>query len=76
MDISEAWKNRSLTNFYFGNLDKDRVLLSTGRQIQLPKDEGPPLNYFVFARAQIDEGQPFDIAVRRTFRNLKGEKPS
>ena len=49
VDISEAWKHPEKTEYYFGNIDKDRILISTGREIRLSPDksEGTTLNYFV-----------------------------
>lgn len=58
VDISEANKNPSRRDFYFGHLDADRVALSRGRDLMLePKQSGPPLNFFVFPYAEVD-GQP------------------
>src|SRR3972149_9842609 len=49
VDISEAWKNPDKADYYFGNLDKDRILISTGREICLSAKQsgGPVVNYFV-----------------------------
>jgi transglutaminase-like putative cysteine protease len=58
VDISEASKDPSLKDYYFGNLTEDRVAFSTGRDIDLvPKQAGPPLNFFVHPYAEAD-GKP------------------
>jgi transglutaminase-like putative cysteine protease len=58
VDISEANKNPSMAEYYFGNLTEDRVMLSTGRDITLaPRQQGGPLNFFVYPYVEVD-GQP------------------
>ena len=55
VDISEADKHPTLKEYYFGNLTKDRVAFTTGRDIQLvPPQDGPPLNYFVYPYVEVD----------------------
>jgi uncharacterized protein (TIGR03000 family) len=59
VDISEANKNPSLLDYYFGNLSADRVAFSTGRDIDLvPKQDGPPLNFFIYPYVEVD-GAPY-----------------
>jgi hypothetical protein len=58
VDISEANKDPKMTDYYFGNLTPDRVALSVGRDLTLvPKQDGPPLNFFVYPYAEVD-GKP------------------
>ena len=55
VDISEAWKAKEKRDYFFGSLDANRVRFSTGRDITLsPKQNGPPLNYFVYPYIEID----------------------
>jgi transglutaminase-like putative cysteine protease len=55
VDISEANKNPQMKDYYFGNLTEDRLAFSTGRDLQLvPKQEGPPLNFFVYPYVEVD----------------------
>jgi transglutaminase-like putative cysteine protease len=55
VDISEANKNPQLREYYFGNLTEDRITFSTGRDIDLvPKQDGPPLNFFVYPYVEVD----------------------
>jgi len=59
VDISEANKNPKLTDYYFGNLTEDRVAFSMGRDIDLvPKQDGPPLNFFIYPYVEVD-GKPY-----------------
>jgi transglutaminase-like putative cysteine protease len=54
VDISEANKNPKMKDYYFGNLTEDRVTFSTGRDLELtPKQEGEPLNYFVYPYVEV-----------------------
>ncbi|HKB01410.1 MAG TPA: transglutaminase domain-containing protein [Gemmataceae bacterium] len=59
VDISEANKNPKMKDYYFGNLTEDRVTFSTGRDIVLaPKQDGPPLNFFVYPYVEVG-GKPY-----------------
>ena len=71
IDASEAWLNPSRHNFYFGSLDPDRVMLTTGRDLHLvPPQKGEALNYFVYPYAELD-GQPYDgVKHQFSFRDL------
>lgn len=55
VDISEADKHPDMKTYYCGNLTKDRVTFSTGRDIKLvPASEAEPLNYFVYPHVEVD----------------------
>jgi transglutaminase-like putative cysteine protease len=59
VDISEANKDPKRKAYYFGNLTPDRVAFSTGRDLTLvPKQDGPPLNFFVFPYVEVG-GKPY-----------------
>jgi transglutaminase-like putative cysteine protease len=48
VDISEARKNPTQRDYYFGHLTPDRVMFTTGRDLVLePKQDGPPINFMV-----------------------------
>ena len=68
VDISEANKNPKMRDYYFGNLTEDRVTFSLGRDINLvPKQDGEPLNFFVYPYVEVD-GKPYAAEkVRRKF---------
>ncbi len=54
VDISEADKHPDRKSWYFGNLTPDRVTFSVGRDIDLePRQNGPPLNYFVYPYVEV-----------------------
>jgi transglutaminase-like putative cysteine protease len=60
VDISEAWKAKEKRDYFFGSVDANRMQVSTGRDVTLsPKQEGPPLNYFVYPYVELD-GKPYD----------------
>jgi transglutaminase-like putative cysteine protease len=55
IDASEAWLDPARHDFYFGNLDPDRVMFTMGRDLRLgPPQQGEPLNYFVYSYAELD----------------------
>jgi transglutaminase-like putative cysteine protease len=70
IDASEAWKDKSKQNYFFGATDQNRVMFSMGRDIRLvPAQAGEPLNYFVYPYAELD-GQPFkDLKNEFSFRD-------
>jgi hypothetical protein len=55
VDVSEANKDPATKDYFFGNLDANRVAFTTGRDVDLtPKQDGPPLNYFIFPYVEVD----------------------
>ncbi len=49
VDISNAWKEKSKKEYYFGSLDQNRIQFTTGRDITLPLTQGSELlNYFIY----------------------------
>jgi hypothetical protein len=59
VDISEADKDPSLKDYYFGRLTENRVTFSVGRDLVLvPKQAGEPLNFFVHPYVEVD-GKPW-----------------
>jgi transglutaminase-like putative cysteine protease len=75
LDISEASRAKEKADYFFGSVDANRVQLSTGRDIMLnPKQEGPPLNYFVYPYIEVD-GKAHDAMSRHfSFADLTGEQ--
>ncbi len=71
VDISEAWKDKSKHDYFFGTLDPNRVQISVGRDLTLvPKQNGGPVNYFVYPYVEVD-GKPYEkMSKRFTFREL------
>lgn len=59
VDISEADKDPTKKDYFFGRLNENRINFSTGRDIDLvPKQDGAPLNYFVYPHVEVD-GKPY-----------------
>ena len=74
VDISEAWKAKQKENYFFGSIDANRVQFSTGRDITLvPKQDGPPLNYFVYPYVEVD-GKPYD-KIDKSFSFVEKKSP-
>jgi transglutaminase-like putative cysteine protease len=69
VDASEAAKDPSRRAYFFGAHDENRVEFTRGRDLALtPRQQGPPLNYFIYPYAEVD-GQPLD-GITREFRYL------
>jgi uncharacterized protein (TIGR03000 family) len=68
VDISEANQNPGMRDYYFGNLTENRVLFSTGRDLELvPRQQAGPLNFFIYPHVEVD-GQPYPASkVQRKF---------
>ena len=55
VDISEANKHPEKRDYYFGNLNEDRVAFSTGRDLELvPKQDGGPVNFLIYPYVEVD----------------------
>jgi transglutaminase-like putative cysteine protease len=66
VDASEAAKDPSRREYFFGAHDENRVEFTTGRDLTLnPQQQGIPLNYFIYPYAEAD-GQPL-ASVERSF---------
>lgn len=74
VDASEAAKNPTRRDYFFGHHDEDRLEFSRGRHLTLmPAQQGPPLNFFVYPYAEID-GKPHEaIDHSFTFADLEPE---
>ncbi|MEM4407623.1 MAG: transglutaminase-like domain-containing protein [Candidatus Caldarchaeum sp.] len=78
LDASDArrWQDAKIpakVDFLFGNLvlERSAVTISKGRDVILePKQDGPPLNYFVYPYAEMD-GKPINPKWEMRFRLLK-----
>jgi len=55
VDISEAWKDPTKRDYFFGAHDDNRVQFSIGRDLVLnPPQAGEALNYFVYPYVEVD----------------------
>jgi transglutaminase-like putative cysteine protease len=72
VDASEAVKNPSRREYFFGHHDENRLELSRGRNLTLrPAQHGPALNFFVDPYAEVD-GRPHAAVERKvTFRDAE-----
>jgi transglutaminase-like putative cysteine protease len=75
VDISEAWKAKEKANYFFGTVDANRVQFSSGRDITLsPKQDGPPLNYFVYPYIEVDGKTYEGVSKQFSFEELTSEQ--
>jgi transglutaminase-like putative cysteine protease len=55
IDASEAAKNPDQREYFFGHHDENRIELTKGRDVVLtPRQQGDPLNYFVYPYVEVD----------------------
>jgi transglutaminase-like putative cysteine protease len=72
VDASEASKHPKQHEFYFGNLDADRVEFSIGRDISIePKEDLEPLNFFIYPQAVLDGRVLENVDAHFRFAELK-----
>ena len=72
VDASEAWKNPSKRDYFFGAHAQHRVLFTRGRDIRFnPAQQGEPLNYFVYPYAELDGKAFAGLESAFSFRDLK-----
>ena len=65
VDASEAAKNPTKRDYFFGHHDENRLEFSRGRHLTLvPAQQGPPLNFFVYPYAEVD-GKPHEAIDRK-----------
>src|SRR3989338_7440263 len=73
VDISEADKYPQKRDYYFGNIDEDRIRLTAGRDIILKEARDlRSLNFFVFPYAELNGQQFNDMDIELSYKNLKG----
>ena len=66
VDSSEASKHPDKLDYYYGNLDENRIYFSRGRDITLsPPQEAGPVNYLIYPYVEVD-GEVHD-GVEKTF---------
>ncbi len=72
VDISEAWKNKEKSEYYFGALDPFRVRFTSGRDVPVKIHNGvtKKLNYFVYPKFY-KEGVPYkDFNTQFSFKQV------
>ena len=71
VDASEAAKNPAKREYFFGAHDENRVELSKGRDVILtPRQQGAPLNYFVYPYVELDGGKYTSVDTRCSYKDL------
>ena len=71
VDASEAAKNPAKREYFFGAHDENRVELSKGRDVILaPKQQGAPLNYFVYPYVELDGGKYTSVDTSYSYKDL------
>jgi transglutaminase-like putative cysteine protease len=75
VDASEAAKDPSRREYFFGAHDENRVEFSRGRDLVLaPPQKGEPLNYFIYPYAEAD-GKPIEVERTVLYRDLPPAAP-
>ncbi len=68
VDISEAWKDQSKKDYFFGAHDVNRVQFTMGRDLVLsPAQDGDPLNYFVYPYVEVGSKKYENVSNRFSF---------
>jgi hypothetical protein len=68
VDISEAWKHQEKRDYFFGAHDVNRVQFTVGRDLELsPKQDGAPLNYFVYPYVEVAGKEFPNVALAFSF---------
>ena len=71
VDASEAAKNPAKREYFFGAHDENRVELSKGRDVLLvPRQQGPPLNYFVYTYVELDGAKYAGVETSYSYHDL------
>ena len=71
IDASEAAKDPSRRAYFFGAHDENRVEFTRGRDLDLvPRQAGPPLNFFVYPYAEADGKVLEGVERRYTFEDV------
>jgi hypothetical protein len=73
IDISQAWKHQEKKDYFFGAHDDNRVQFTMGRDLELtPKQEGKPLNYFIYPYVEVDGQEYPNVSDAFSFMDVEG----
>ena len=73
VDISEAWKHPEKKDYFFGAHDDNRFQFTSGRDLELsPKQDGKPLNYFVYPYVEANEKEFANVSTAFSFADVQG----
>jgi transglutaminase-like putative cysteine protease len=74
VDISEAWKHQEKRDYFFGAHDVNRVQFTQGRDLELaPKQDGPPLNYFVYPYVETGGKEHGNVSIAFSFADVEAK---
>ncbi|MBW8051587.1 MAG: transglutaminase domain-containing protein [Cytophagales bacterium] len=75
VDASEAFKHPEMKDFYFGNLDYNRIQFTIGRDIELQNNNiTEVLNYFIYPFCTINDEPYYDVKSSFYFREIISQK--
>ena len=75
VDISEAWKNPTLADYYFGHHPANRFELSQGRDLLIdPRPASGSINFLVYPLLEI-AGKPVKVETEFSFHRVKADQP-
>jgi transglutaminase-like putative cysteine protease len=75
IDASEAAKDPSKREYFFGTHDENRLEFSKGRDVVLaPMQQGDPLNYFVYPYTEIDGKPAPETGYEATYRDAGSQQ--
>jgi transglutaminase-like putative cysteine protease len=75
IDASEAGKDLSKREYFFGAHDENRVEFTRGRDVLLtPRQKGDPLNYFVYPYTEIDGKPVTETAYEIAYRDMSSQQ--
>jgi len=71
VDISEAWKHQEKRDYFFGAHDDNRIQFTLGRDLELnPKQDGKPLNYFVYPYVEVAGKEYSNVSTSFSFADV------
>ena len=70
VDISEADRDSSREDYFFGTLDKNRVEMMMGRDFELKGYEGGLINLFIYPILEVGDKQSKTFTKSFSFKNL------
>ncbi|HSB77070.1 MAG TPA: transglutaminase-like domain-containing protein [Terriglobales bacterium] len=72
VDISEAWQQPARREYFFGAHDASRVQFTLGRDLILsPRQDGPPLNYFVYPYVEMNGHEYGNVSSDFSFADVR-----
>ena len=75
VDISEAWKDKTAREYFFGTINEDRLEFTHGRDIVLePSQSCEPLNYFVYPYVELDGAAFKSVDAVFRFKDISDER--